>query len=104
MIAVIDYGGGNLGSLLASFIRRSVDYRVVDSAAELEAADAAILPGDGAFGATMEALRLRRLDQAILRDVFAGRQSPRPRGALWQAPSPDPLLMRRRPREEEAHS
>ncbi|MBD5604673.1 MAG: imidazole glycerol phosphate synthase subunit HisH, partial [Candidatus Eremiobacteraeota bacterium] len=37
------------------------------------AAPAAILPGDGAFGATMAALRARGLDRAILESTRAGK-------------------------------
>ena len=65
MLAVIDYGGGNLGSLLSALTRRGVEYRVVNDPQELAQASSAILPGDGAFGATMEALRARNLDVPI---------------------------------------
>ena len=60
-IAVIDYGGGNLGSLVSALARRGADFAVTDDPAEVVCASAAILPGDGAFGATMSALRERGL-------------------------------------------
>lgn len=62
---VIDYGGGNLGSLLAALEREGAEFSVSDDANAVRAADALIFPGDGAFGATMEALRARGLDSAI---------------------------------------
>ena len=65
MIAVIDYGGGNLGSLVSALERRRADFAVTNDPAAVAAAGAAILPGDGAFGATMDALRSRGLDRAI---------------------------------------
>ena len=65
MLAVIDYGGGNLGSLLSALTRRGVQFEVVTDPADLTKATAAILPGDGAFGATMDALRTRGLDVPI---------------------------------------
>lgn len=65
MFAVIDYGGGNLGSLTASLIRRGADFTVTGDADEVARASGAIFPGDGAFGATMNALRERKLDAAI---------------------------------------
>jgi len=65
MLAVIDYGGGNLGSLIAALDRRGATYEVTDDTARVAAADGAIFPGDGAFGATMRALRARGLDEAI---------------------------------------
>ncbi len=64
-VVVIDYGGGNLGSLLAALEREGVDYTVSGDAAAVRAARATMFPGDGAFGATMAALRERGLDDAI---------------------------------------
>jgi glutamine amidotransferase len=66
MLAVIDYGGGNLGSLVAALERRGAKFTVTYDAETVVKADAAIFPGDGAFGATMDALRSRNLDRAIL--------------------------------------
>lgn len=72
-LAVIDYGGGNLGSLVAALDRRGADHAVTADPARIAGADGAIFPGDGAFGATMEALRERRLDDAIRTIVARGR-------------------------------
>jgi glutamine amidotransferase len=63
-IAVIDYGGGNVGSLLAALARRGADVTLTEDPDAVARADAAILPGDGAFAATMDALRVRGLDAA----------------------------------------
>jgi len=46
---------------------------VTDDAATVAEAPAAILPGDGAFGAVMAALRSRGLDEAILALAAAGK-------------------------------
>ena len=73
MIAVVDYGGGNLGSLISALERRRADFTVTNDPAAVAAAGAAILPGDGAFGATMTALRARGLDGAITDFVRSGR-------------------------------
>jgi glutamine amidotransferase len=72
-IAVIDYGGGNVGSLLAALDRRGVAFALTEDPLDVERAGAAILPGDGAFAATIEALRERGLDGAIRRTIAAGR-------------------------------
>lgn len=72
-IAVLDYGGGNVGSLLAALERRGVDFVLTGEAAAAASADAAILPGDGAFGATMDALRERGLDEAVHATIAGGR-------------------------------
>jgi imidazole glycerol-phosphate synthase subunit HisH len=72
-LTVIDYGGGNIGSLVASLQRRGVRYTLTDDAALVARAEAAILPGDGAFAATMDALRERGLDEAVGTLVRTGR-------------------------------
>jgi glutamine amidotransferase len=72
-IAVIDYGGGNVGSLLAALERRGASFALTEDPGDVERAEAAILPGDGAFAATMDALRERGLDGAIHRTIAAGR-------------------------------
>jgi glutamine amidotransferase len=73
VIAVVDYGGGNMGSLISALERRGADFIVTDDPETVAGAKAAILPGDGAFGATMEALRTRGLDAAIRASIAAGR-------------------------------
>jgi glutamine amidotransferase len=72
-LAVIDYGGGNLGSLIAALQRRDSAFVVTGDPATIALADSAILPGDGAFGATMSALRDRGLDAAIRSHAAAGK-------------------------------
>lgn len=71
-IAVIDYGGGNVGSLLATLERHGVSYVVTSAPADLERASGVIFPGDGAFAATMDALAARGLDRAIVTAIERG--------------------------------
>jgi glutamine amidotransferase len=70
-LAVLDYGGGNIGSLVAALERRGVAFELTADPERVAAAHAAILPGDGAFGATMDALRERGLDVAVQNFVAA---------------------------------
>ena len=72
MLAVVDYGGGNLGSLIAALDRRGATFEVTDSPERVVDADAVMFPGDGAFAATMLALRDRGLDGAIRASIAAG--------------------------------
>lgn len=72
-IAVIDYGGGNVGSLIAALEHRGARFTLTDDPEAVVRADAAILPGDGAFAATMDALQLRGLDQAVRETIARGR-------------------------------
>ncbi len=73
MLTILDYGGGNIGSLIAALRRRGAHFALSDDPLALETATAVILPGDGAFGATMQALQKRGLDRAIVRHIESGR-------------------------------
>jgi len=73
MLAVIDYGAGNLRSVVHALNHLGVeDMRVVQSARDLRGATQIILPGVGAFGAGMNQLRERGLAQPIRDAVYAG--------------------------------
>jgi glutamine amidotransferase len=73
VIAVVDYGGGNLGSLISALERRRAVFSVTSDPADVARANAAILPGDGAFAATMNALRDRGLDLAVRAAIAEGK-------------------------------
>jgi imidazole glycerol-phosphate synthase subunit HisH len=53
MIAVVDYGRANLGSVEKSFRRVGVPATVTQDSRVIDEADAVVLPGDGAFQDTM---------------------------------------------------
>lgn len=73
MIAVVDYGVGNLFSLQSSFAAIGAEARITGSAAEIAAADRVVLPGVGAFGDAAEKLRRSGLDRAVLDAAAAGK-------------------------------
>ena len=50
MIAIVDYGVGNLFSLSSSLRALGLDTEITRDAGRLRAADRIILPGVGAFG------------------------------------------------------
>ena len=62
MIAIVDYGMGNVRSLRNALEYLGEDVTVTDDAAELDAADRIVLPGVGAFGDAMVAIRERGLE------------------------------------------
>jgi glutamine amidotransferase len=72
VIAVLDYGIGNLRSAEKALQHVGADARLVTTAAEAEGAEAVVLPGVGAFGACMDALRRSGLDQVAYRAVEQG--------------------------------
>ena len=71
-IAVLDYGIGNLRSAEKALQHVGGDARLVTSPDEARGADAVVLPGVGAFGACMDALRASGLDEIALEAADAG--------------------------------
>ncbi|MGH7903010.1 MAG: imidazole glycerol phosphate synthase subunit HisH [Candidatus Dormibacteraceae bacterium] len=65
MIAIVDYGAGNLGSVRNALAWLGLASRIAGDGAGLEAAGAIIFPGVGAAGPAMAELRRRGLDVAI---------------------------------------
>ena len=65
MIAVIDYGAGNLFSVCNALQYLNIPHEVTKETAVIDRADAVILPGVGAFPAAMESLRATGLIGAI---------------------------------------
>ena len=65
MITLIDYGGSNLRSVQKAFESIGADMQIATQAAEVSRARMLVLPGVGAFGAGMEALRRQDLIGAI---------------------------------------
>jgi len=72
-IAVLDYGIGNLRSAQKALQHVGADARLTDDPKTVRAADAVVLPGVGAFGPCIEALRSRGLDELAL-DAIASRR------------------------------
>jgi imidazole glycerol-phosphate synthase subunit HisH len=54
MITIINYGMGNLGSVLNMFKRIGVSAKISDNIKEIEQAEKLLLPGVGAFDAAMD--------------------------------------------------
>ena len=73
MIAIIDYGVGNLFSLASSFRAIGADTLVTSDPVVLRAADKLILPGVGAFGDAAEKLRASGLVETLLDEVAHGK-------------------------------
>ncbi len=71
-IAVLDYGIGNLRSAEKALQHVGAAARLVDDAASVEAADAVVLPGVGAFGACARALRASGLEEPARAALAAG--------------------------------
>jgi glutamine amidotransferase len=73
MIAIVDYGIGNLGSAAKAFRHVGAETVLTGDPEVLRQADTLVLPGDGAFGAAMDELRRRGLLPVLQEAVAAGR-------------------------------
>lgn len=72
MIAVIDYGAGNLRSIRRALEAASAEVAVTADPGLVAAAEAVVLPGVGAAGAAMERLRGLGLTSVVERAVADG--------------------------------
>lgn len=73
MIAIVDYGVGNLFSLKSSFSAIGEEAVVTGDPEVMAAADRIILPGVGAFGDAAEKLKATGLDKAVIREAKSGK-------------------------------
>ena len=73
MIAIVDYGVGNLFSLCSSLRFLGLESCVSADPAVLHGADKLILPGVGAFGDAAEKLRKSGLDRVVLEEAGRGK-------------------------------
>ncbi len=74
MIAIVDYGVGNLFSLISSFKAIGVEAVITGKENEIRNADKIILPGVGAFGDAIDKLRKTGLDKVIIDEVNNGKE------------------------------
>ena len=73
MIAIIDYGVGNLFSLKSSFCAIGQEVKVTDDADEIRKADKIILPGVGAFEDAVKKLKKTGLDLVLKEEAEKGK-------------------------------
>ena len=73
MIAIVDYGVGNLFSLLSSLKSLGLEACVSSDPERIRSADRVILPGVGAFGDAAAKLRESGLDRTVLEEAKAGK-------------------------------
>ena len=73
MIAIVDYGVGNLFSLTCSFRSLGADVTVTGDRDVIRSAGKVVLPGVGAFGDAAELLRKNGLDQVVIEEANRGK-------------------------------
>lgn len=72
MIAIIDYGAGNLRSVRNALVHLGADVTTARTPDQLEGAEKIVLPGVGAFGAGMAALREAGFEAPLREAAAAG--------------------------------
>lgn len=73
MIAIVDYGMGNLRSVQKAFQKLGYQAFITSDPLEILDADKLVLPGVGAFADAMASLKDKELDQAIVKFIGSGR-------------------------------
>ena len=73
MVAIVDYGVGNLFSLGSSFAAIGEEACVPSAPAELCRADRRVLPGVGALGDAAEKLKKTGLDRVLISEAGRGK-------------------------------
>jgi glutamine amidotransferase len=73
MIAIVDYGMGNLRSVEKGFLKVGVDARIVSNPKSVDDARAVVLPGVGAFRDCMRNLNEMSLLESVIRSIQKGK-------------------------------
>jgi glutamine amidotransferase len=73
VVAVVDYGIGNLRSAVKALQRGGADARLASDPRDIDAADGVVLPGVGAFGSCARALEASGLGPATRAAATSGR-------------------------------
>lgn len=74
MILVVDYGVGNIGSIISMLNKIGVEMLVGCSVADIQRADKLILPGVGAFDRAMAELHKRNIVQVLTDAAFVNKK------------------------------
>jgi glutamine amidotransferase len=72
-VAVVDYGAGNLRSVVRALEHAGAEPQITSAAADLDGAQAIVLPGVAAAADTMKGLRERGLVEPLLRSIQSGK-------------------------------
>jgi glutamine amidotransferase len=73
VIALLDYGSGNLPSVHKALLKTGANVRIAQTPAEMRGADAVVLPGVGAFDDCLNALQKQELLEASREFIHSGK-------------------------------
>jgi len=73
MIAIVDYGAGNIKSVANVFAKLGADFMIASDPQVITNSKACVFPGVGAAGLTMQSLKEKGLDKAIKQIIDLGK-------------------------------
>ncbi|WP_319588389.1 imidazole glycerol phosphate synthase subunit HisF [uncultured Desulfobulbus sp.] len=73
MITLLDYGAGNVRSVINAIEHLGETVRLVNSGADIDRAERLVFPGVGNFGALMRTLRDKQLREPLIRYLHSGK-------------------------------
>ncbi len=73
MITLLDYGAGNVRSVINAIERLGETVVLVNSGADIDRAERLVFPGVGNFGALMQTLRQKQLREPLIRYLHSGK-------------------------------
>ena len=73
MIAIIDYGAGNIQSVSKALKHIGCDCFITNKKDEILSADGAVLPGVGSFGDTVDSLNKFGIKEAVIEFINSGK-------------------------------
>lgn len=72
-ITIVDYGVGNLRSLIRVFLYFGAYVEITEEADAIKNSDSLVLPGDGSFKAGMDGLKVRNLTDGVVQFAKSGK-------------------------------
>ncbi len=73
MIAVVDSGSANLGSVYKALIKTGLDAEVTDKPSVIKSASGIVFPGVGAFEHAVRLLKIKGLDEVLIKVIESGK-------------------------------
>jgi len=73
MITLLDYGAGNVRSVINAIERLGETVKLVNTGADIDRAERLVFPGVGNFGALMHTLRQKQLREPLIRYLHSGK-------------------------------
>jgi glutamine amidotransferase len=74
MIGIVNYGSGNIQAIANIYNRANIPYQIINNHSQFKSSDKLILPGVGAFDATMQVLNSSGLRETLNEEVLGNKK------------------------------